>query len=375
MSTTGGRRWGATDVLPAVVLLLVAVPGTFGAGRFGPDSGRPSDALALMLVGAAAVALLWRRRLSLVVLGVVSVLTSAYLILGYPFGPILLAYMAAVYSVARHQPLRRAVPAAVVSLVVVLAHVIVGDGQEPGRAGLVAGSAWAVVPFAIGVTVRNSAEAADRAHAAAVRQGVDSERLRVAQEVHDVVGHGLAAIKMQADVALHLMDRDPAQANRALHAISESSGEALRDLRGTLAAVRGGADAPREPGPGLDRLGELCERMEASGLIVTLTVPERPPRVAGPVDVAAYRVVQESLTNVLKHARERVAHVNVGHRDGHLLVRVSSPVPPDAPTEITPGLGIPGMRERVTALGGAFRAGAAHGMFEVEAVIPTGELP
>ncbi|MFC7405906.1 sensor histidine kinase [Georgenia alba] len=366
MRNAAARRWGAADVVPALVL-LGTVPMTVAAGRWAHMPHRAVDWLALVLVGACPLALLWRRRRPRLVLAVVAVLVGTYLVVGYTYGPVLVSYAVAVYSVARHVPPRGALPWVALSAVVLVAHVLT-DGRTV--TGVLPGSAWAVVPFAIGAAVRNSAEAADRARADAVRQGVDAERLRVAQEVHDVVGHGLAAIKMQADVALHL--DDPAQARRALHAISDTSGEALRDLRGTLAAVQGGG-APREPGPGLDRLADLTARMEASGMSVTLTWPERGRPVPAAVDVVAYRVVQESLTNVLKHAAERRARVTIEHRDGNLLVRVTSPLPPDGPPAVAGGLGIPGMRERVTALGGAFRAGPAHGSFEVEAVIPLGE--
>ncbi|MFD1719442.1 sensor histidine kinase [Georgenia deserti] len=394
--STSTRRWRLADVLPAALILTFGVPGTIGAGRFGPggESSRPGDgsfgppdgvfgpggialdfrdvdALALGLVALTAVALLWRRRYPMLVLAGVTGAITVYLALGYPYGPIFVTFLLAVYTVARHRPAARSVPAVVVALALLMAHLLVPSATV---IGLGPALTWAVVPFAIGAVVRNSAIAADRARADAVRQGVDAERLRVAQEVHDVVGHGLAAIKMQSDVALHLLDRDPDQAVRSLRAISETSGDALQDLRSTLAAVQGDV-ASRRPGPSLERLEDLRDRMASSGLDVELSAPDPLPRVDPAVEVAAYRVVQESLTNVLKHGPVPTVHVEIEQHGTDLLVRVTNPLHGDTPDDVTPGLGIPGMRERVTTVGGAFRAGPAYGRFEVEAVMPTGGQP
>ncbi len=140
-----------------------------------------------------------------------------------------------------------------------------------------------MVPFAIGVTVRVSMDARARDQAELVRQHVDDERLRVAQEVHDVVGHGLAAIKMQADIALHVLARKPEQAEAALNAISRTSTEALDELRATLAVVRRtDADPALAPAPGLDRLDELRQRMSEAGVDVDLRDHRRAPRRCPP---------------------------------------------------------------------------------------------
>lgn len=371
-------RWTRSvvgDVALASVLVVVGVVGTFGSdARTGLD--RPVDAVALALVVAAATSLVMRRRWPLATLAFVAVATSAYLLAGYPFGPILIVFFVAVYTVARHLPLRRSVPVSAAALVVLVAHVFTNEAVLPGLLGVVPATAWVVVPFAIGATVRSAAESAARAQAEAVRQRVDEERLRVAQEVHDVVGHGLAAIKMQADVALHVLARQPAQAEPALAAISRASAEALDDLRGTLGLLRGvDANPPRAPAASIDRIGDLCERMRDIGVAVTLHTSGEPGPVPSAVDLAAYRVVQEALTNVLRHSETKVADVEVCYEDDAIAVTVANPSP-QPPDSDTGGLGIPGMRTRVDSVGGQLSAGpTAEGTFEVRAWMPTRSEP
>ncbi|GAA3391950.1 sensor histidine kinase [Cryptosporangium minutisporangium] len=338
-----------------------------------PDSTRV-DALAYVLIVVACSALVVRRRYPLLTLAVATTAVSAYLIVGYPYGPVLGAVAVAVYSLVLVWPVRRAVLAAGAALVVLLAHLVFSLGTLPALVGLVPGSAWIVVPFAIGTVVRLNRRAAVRERAAEARRAADDERLRVAQEVHDVVGHGLAAITMQADIALHLLPTKPEQAETALTAISETSREALDELRATLAVLRDNTE--RVPTAGLARLGALAERITASGTpvhtVVTGAVRPLPPGA----DLAAYRVVQEALTNVLRHAGPATATVRVDY--GAEAVRVEVTDTGAGGTELArrhgaEGHGIAGMRERVTALGGSFEAApAAHG-FRVAADIPAPE--
>jgi signal transduction histidine kinase len=330
---------------------------------------RPVDALAFILAAGAGLALAARRRWPAGTLAAVTGLTSAYLIIGYPYGFILLSYLVGVYTVARHRPLARSAPAALAALAVLLIHVFTHPAALPGVYGLLPATAWAAVPFAVGVTVRQNRESVLRARAEAVREHVYGERLRIAQEVHDVVGHGLAAIKMQADIALHLLARKPQQAEVALTAISRTSTEALDELRATLAVVqRTGAD----PVAGLDRLEDLRHRMGHAGVAVDVQTSGSPHALPPAVDLAGYRVVQESLTNVLRHSTARVATVRVGYQADAVLIAVSSPMTGVSSSQ--GGQGIPGMRDRVVALGGDFSAGqTADGRFEVRARIPTGD--
>jgi signal transduction histidine kinase len=377
-------RGPVADALLAAVLLLFGFFGTRGAGLNQPGT-TPPDLLAYACVVAAALAVAVRRRWPLAALAVGTAATAPYLIQGYPYGPILLSFAIVVYTVAADLPLRTAAIAALVALVPISAHAFVETGREfgpAGWAGLVPAAAWVAVPFAVGLTRaaarRASVERADRA-----RRTVDEERLRIAQEVHDVVGHGLAAINMQAEIALHLLPRKPEQAEIALTAISRTSKDALDDLKATLAVVRRGQE--RAPAPGLAQLPALRERLEQAGVPVTVSVVGEPAgELPTAVDLAAYRVVQESLTNVLRHAGTATATVRVEHRPDALVVEVTDTgrgrsagadggrggragVGSDGAGS---GTGIAGMRQRVTALGGTLEAGPGASGFRVRAELP-----
>ncbi|MGN9907269.1 sensor histidine kinase [Phytohabitans sp. LJ34] len=360
----GARRRWVADGLLTLVLLFVGIGGTRAAGE-GQD--RPVTAFTFVLVVIVALSLVVRRRWPLVTLGVAAAGTSVYLTLTYPYGPILIAFMVAVYSAARHLPLKLAGIAAGIALAVLLLHVFV-DGDV---AGLVPGAAWVVVPFAVGVTVRISREAAVRARDDLARQYADEERLRVAQEVHDVVGHGLSAINMQAEIALHLLPKRPEQAEAALTAISRTSREALDELRVTLALVRRTNEGEtRAATAGLARLDDLTARVSESGVPVKVEVTGERRDLPAAVDLAAYRVVQESLTNVLRHAGAATATVRLVYLPKEVSVEVVD-TGRGAVIALGGGHGLAGMRERVAALGGDFTAGPAEsGGFRVYARLP-----
>ncbi|MBX6354628.1 MAG: sensor histidine kinase [Micromonosporaceae bacterium] len=356
------------DALLALVLAAIGLGGTRGAAELQHTS---VDALGFALVVAAAATLTLRRVWPLATLAGATGATSAYLLLGNPYGPVLISFAVAVFTVANRLPARRAAIASGVALLVLLLHSAVGRSPV-GWAGLVPGSAWVAVPFAVGLVMRVTREANARARAEQAREYAYEERLRIAQEVHDVVGHGLAAINMQAEIALHLLPKRPEQAGEALSAISRTSKEALDELRATLAVVRrSDPSGVRAPTPGLARLGDLVDRMSATGVPVTVEVTGTPRDLPAAVDLAAYRLVQESLTNVLRHAGQASATVRVAHEPDRLTVTVTdtgrgAPAAPNAG-----GHGIRGMRERVTALGGVFEAGPAPaGGFRVQGSFP-----
>jgi signal transduction histidine kinase len=356
-----------TDVVVAIAMTVVCVVGSTLSSGFA-DVARPLDAAGFALAAAAGLVLAVRRLWPLVTLGLSTAVTTAYLLLNYAYGPIFVAYAIAVYTVARYLPLPKAAVAAGVSLLALITHLFTNRASLPGLFGLIPATAWVVVPFAVGMMVRANHESVERARAEAVRQRVSDERLRVAQEVHDVVGHGLAAIKMQADIALHLLAKKPEQAEVALTAISRTSTAALDELRATLTVVRG---ADRSPAPGLDRLGELRERMHQAGMRVQVDTTGPVRHLPAAVDLAGYRIVQESLTNVLRHSQVKHATVRVGYENDSVVIAISNPL--SDPSNGRTGLGIPGMRERVTSLGGQFSAGPTpDGRFEVHATIPTG---
>lgn len=358
------------DLILTGLLLLVGL-GTLPFVAGWATGSRPVDPLAIVLVTVAAGSAALRRW-PLLFFGVATVATSVYLLLGYPYGPFMLSVAVAAYTLARHLRLRLAVIAAVLGLVVLLAHLVTNDSALNGLFGLLPGSAWIVVPFTIGLARRLTVEAAARGREASERRALDDERLRLASEVHDIVGHGLAAIQMQADIARHVGERKPEQAALALDAISRASAEALAELRTTLAAIAaddtGTRRESRAPTPGLHRIDDLCERMREAGIEVELTVRGEPATLVPAVDVAAYRVLQESLTNVAKHASSRRATVTVTYSSAAVEIEVVNAR--TIPGPIDQGFGITGMDRRTHDTGGTLSVTAEHGEFRVAATFP-----
>jgi signal transduction histidine kinase len=355
------------DLAIAVGIGVLVLAWTWAAGRVLP-ADRQLDAGGSLLISACAVALVWRRDAPVAVLAATTVCTTGYLSVGYPYGPMLVLMAIAVYTVARHVPWRTAVPVALLALGVLLVHLLVNDAALPGALGLIPASAWVAVPFAIGSTVASI----DAGRRAAVERGIADERLRVAQEVHDVVGHGLAAIKVQADVALHVLDKRPERARPALEAVSRTSAQALDELRSTLGMVRGTPQT--SAGPGIADLDALYRRMREAGLRVHVDVLGAPAPLAQAAELAAYRVVQEAMTNVLKHADRKEATIVIDHRDDGAHLEIASPHTARPPTPIPSGsarMGLTGMRERVLAQQGRFDAGPEpDGRFVVRAWLP-----
>ncbi|RBQ18241.1 sensor histidine kinase [Spongiactinospora rosea] len=219
---------------------------------------------------------------------------------------------------------------------------------------------------------RRAAEAERTREEAALRRAGE-ERLRIARELHDSLTHSISVIKVQAGVAVHLARKRGEEAPAALLAIQEASRDAVRELRATLEVLRDPAEG--EPAvSGLDRLEELVERARASGVPATVTVEGVQRALPPEVDRAAYRIVQEALTNVSRHAGGTTASVRLGYDDRELVVRVDDEgrASPDVPH--VPGVGLLGMRERVTALGGTLAAGPRpEGGFSVRAALPAPE--
>ena len=201
--------------------------------------------------------------------------------------------------------------------------------------------------------VERRAEEAERTRDEVARRRAMEERLRIARELHDSLTHSISVIKVQAGVATHLARKNGEEPSEALLAIQEASGDAVRELRSTLDVLRHDEDTA---GSGLDRLPTLVERARSSGLPTTLVVRGNARPLPPDVDRAAYRVVQEALTNVTRHAGDATAAVELTYGETSLIVRVDddgtgSGQPP------VPGYGLIGMRERVTALGGHLQAG------------------
>jgi signal transduction histidine kinase len=367
------------DARITVPLLLIGVFGTRGAAHAQPDAPRALDHWAYLLVVVAVLPLLARRRAPWLTVALNTAAVATYVAAGYPFGPILLTVPVVAFGLAAHRPRRQAGLAVGAEVLVVLAATVLrvtalhdgGSWADLGRAWLV----WAPVvaaAFALGATARVRRESWAGVRAEQARRAASEEQLRMAQELHDVVGHGLAVIAMQAGVALHVLDREPEKVRESLEAIRTMSRESLDGLRTELAQLRAGAgDAPeRRPLPGLADLDLLVARIRAGGVDVRLDIGTGLAAGELPTEVgaAAYRIVQESLTNVLRHADAEQATVTVSSRDGQLVVTVTDRGRGGDPGG--DGTGIRGMRERTAALGGTFEAGPAADGFRVVARLP-----
>jgi signal transduction histidine kinase len=245
-----------------------------------------------------------------------------------------------------------------------------------------------IIPFMVaavvfaGIAVANRrayvASIQDRAEQDA-RRRIDEERLRIARELHDVVAHTMATINVQAGVAAHVLPTKPEAAAEALRVIKTASKDGLRELRAILNVLRQADDAdPVQPAPGTAQLDVLIEGARRAGLATTLTVTGEPYPLPAAVDLAAYRIVQESLTNAVKHATPGTVTVELAHRPHPaplMTVRVASPLgAPPLPRAPGAGAGLVGMHERATLLGGTLTAGpqAASGakIWEVRAELP-----
>lgn len=377
--------------MPALPLLFIGLVGTGRAAENEQEGpGFRADwvmhspgAFAYVLVVVAALSLLLRRRAPVVGLVVCGLAVSVYMASGYPFGPILLTGPAAAYGVGSRLPWRSAGAWGVGFLLVTTASAapqFVGDGVVGWVGYVVWTGTWTAIVAAAGaiggaLQIRRRSEAGVRAEQA--RRAVSEERLAMARDVHDGVGHGLAVIALHAGVALHVLDRDPDRARELLLSIQATSRESLDGLRADLERLRtsgmaGDETAARRPLPGLDDLPLLLARMRDGGLVLHDEIA-RVPHVPAEVDAAAYRIVQESLTNVLRHAGDTPAVVRVAPEAGMLVVEVRDHgvTLADVSRTVPSGTGITGMRERAASVGGRFDAGPADGGgFVVRAELP-----
>ncbi|CAN5908763.1 sensor histidine kinase [soil metagenome] len=375
------------DLGPAVIAAVVTV---LAAGRWSDDvtALRQPDAVAYGLLLLAAAALTVRKVYPAPVIALTTVVAIVYPQLGYPAnGVFLLPLIIAVFSAMARG---RRVPAVAGVAVYLVAFVVLGVlPGEVGSEGVLSVPVWLGATLLAGEGARNRRAFFAEAHQRATetqrtreeeaKRRAGEERIRIAREVHDVVSHSIAMINVQAGVAAHLLDDDPEQARTALVAIRDASRDALRDLRTTLGVLRDvDADVDdRTPTPGLARLDDLMERTRTAGLDVEVerTGTVR-PLLAG-VDVAAYRIVQEAVSNVLRHAGASTVTIGIDHGTDVLTVEVVDDGAGDTrepgrgvPTTVE-GNGIRGMHERAAALGGIVETGpASQGGFRVTARLP-----
>jgi len=365
-------RIGWSDLKLTALLVFAGLVGT-GAAAANHGQTAPTTSYVLMLAASLPIAVSrWRPAWAAALTGAATV---AYLGLGYAPGPILFALVVAVYRLAAGTPIRRALAGAA-------ALVCAGLGAVAARTGaglsewldFVSAAAIVAIPAAVGVAVKVRRDAAADVRAEQSRRTISEERLRLAQEVHDVVGHGLAVIAMHAGVALRVLDRDPARVRQALEAIRAASRDALDDMRAELAAPREPErpGSPLRPATGLADLPVLAARIRSSGLPVAVEIGGTVTGLGLPaeVDRSAYRIIQESLTNVLRHGGPAAtARVRVELDAGALRLEVTDTGCGAAPS--AGGQGIDGMRARAEALGGSLEAGSPpDGGFAVRARLP-----
>ncbi|MFF3593118.1 sensor histidine kinase [Streptomyces sp. NPDC002387] len=344
-----------------------------GTGWSGEHPGTGPDLIGYALLAAGGLALAALRRAPLVVLAVTGLCAVGYQAAG--FDALAVSYLVAVYGAVRAGHRAITVAASVTMLVALnLTALVFRDGpvgEALARPRGVLELAWLIAAFAAGEAVRQAerrADEAERTREETARRRADEERLHIARELHDSLTHQISIIKVQSEVAVHLARRRGEQVPHTLLAIQEAGREATRELRATLQALR---DDDTAPPRGLDHIPELVERAGSTGLKTTLTIKGQRPDVSTAVGRTAYRIVQESLTNIARHAAAATASVRIDYRPDALAIRIDDDGKATPDTAPTLGLGLLGMRERVTALGGRLRAEPRRERgFTVQAELP-----
>lgn len=350
-----------------VTVALVVV----GTTRIEPGPGeRPVDDLAYGLAALACAAVLTARWRPVAATGVVALALPAYVAANYPEGPVLLCGVLVLFVLGstRSRRLAYGFAAAMAGLVVAAS---VGADRGPGVIDLLfVGWAAAAVFAADAIRGRRErAEARDREQ----RRRIVEERLRIARDLHDTVAHAMVTINVQAGMAGRVVDSRPELAKEALEVVRAASGRVLDELNAMVRVLRDGADgeAPLRPAPGLAELPELIAVSRHGGLEADLSIVGEPRVVAGSVDVAAYRIVQESLTNAARHGGSGRAAVVVRYEPDGLRVEVTNDLRGTPRGSRGAGAGIAGMRERAAATGGRLSAGdRPDGGFGVTAYWP-----
>ena len=413
------RRSSARDAVYAVLMTVITVFGAYGEAHPRQISDQiPANsaaahtpAAALLLVAVASLVLVVRNRWPLAVLGVSVAAVTVYSALGYVNGAALLAPVVAVYTVATKDTPLRAIGWAALATAVLMTATGLHNPFGPTGAGfyLIPGLVAAACLGGIAVASRRAYVVSIEARAGQdAQRRIDEERLRIARDLHDVVAHTMATINVQAGAAAHVAAERPEVAVEALQTIKAASKDGLRELRAILNVLRRADEAdPIRPTPGIGQVGTLAERARQAGLDTTLSVAGQQRPLSAAVELAAYRIVQESLTNTIRHAGPATAIVSLTYLDGELRVEVANTgggkaagtgaaagaatgaaagaaagaatgaaagaardgdVPDRVPGT---GHGLAGMRERAASVGGTVEAGPlANGGFRVAARLP-----
>jgi signal transduction histidine kinase len=374
-----------SDVLFDVALAIVAAAAVLiGTVRLATSDDRPLDWLGVSLLVASAASLGVRRSWPTATLMATAAIAITYNVLDYPLPfwtiPLAIALYTAVAD-GRRVGAIAITGGAVAALVATGVFFEVGHFSNPTGALWFTG--WLTVSYVAGEVsrarnaylreVERRAIEAERTREEEARRRTSEERMRIARELHDVLAHSISVINVQAGVALHLLDRQPEQARPALVAITQASKDALRELRATLGVLRGADDEdPRAPAPTLARLDDLVSNASTAGVRVRVSVTGAERPLPPGVDLAAYRIAQESLTNVARHARPAAATLSIAYGTDELVVDIQDEgrTAPDA-RAVREGHGLIGMRERAASVGGQLEVGPRpEGGFRVRARLP-----
>ncbi len=379
-----------TDAGVGVGVTVLSLAGSLtGVGPPGIRSPRPLDALAVGLIGVVAGALAVRRRYPTSVLVVLNVVALAWSAAHYPGRLIQLIPLIACYTLAARRGWRWGLAGAGVTALSALVAIQVTFGADvpAGTSGIAvlmaatASAAGAAVGYNRALLVATRAQLAREAQTREeqARRRVVEERLRIARELHDVIGHTMASISVQAGVGIHLLATRPGQAVEALSTIKRISDQGLTDVKTILGVLRTAddePDRPRTPRGGLDQLDALLDSVRAARVQPLLTVHGSARPLPAAVDLAAYRILQEALTNVVRHARARTIQLDLRYEPAQVVVQIRDDGPATGlghtGTNGQDGHGISGMRERALALSGQFSAGPhPDGGFQVRCALPT----
>lgn len=364
MRLKGQGHLYALDVVAALALTAVYV----GFARLTAADGQPAYTgpvwLGFLIAAAVGLPIAVRRRWPLAVLGVVLPALAAASLLDISREPYVAAGLAA-YLVGLAEPARRSVPTLGLALLVsggavYLGQAVVTPAEDvQGAAGLAAlvlaviGGSWGA-----GFVVCGQRAEARREELRRAERAISEERLRISRELHDIISHNLGMIAVKAGIAGHVAEADPQEARAALEVIEETSRSALAEMRRTLGVLRTD-DAPLAPVPSLDRLDALAAEASRAGVEVALTTCGIDDLPEG-TQLTIYRIVQESITNAVKHATPTRCRVTVEGAEGEILIEVTDDGPPPGITPkdqpVPGGHGLLGMRERAMMYGGSFDA-------------------
>ncbi|MDQ0990453.1 sensor histidine kinase [Streptomyces sp. V3I7] len=378
----------ALDAAIAAGVLVCMVAGSFAdpRGPHGVTWGvRTPDPLSLVLITLGAAALVFRRAAPRTVLAVTVALSVVECVISDPRAPVAMSAVIALYTVASATDRSTTWRVGLLTMAVLTGAAMLAGPLPWYAQENLALVAWTGIGATAGDAVRSRravvrairerAERAERTREEEARRRVAEERLRIARDLHDVVAHHIALVNVQAGVAAHVMDKRPDQAKEALAHVREASRSALDELRATVGLLRqsGDPEAPTEPAPGLSRLDDLAGTCRSAGLQVEVARADQDTELPAAVDLAAYRIIQEALTNVQKHAgTEAKAEVSVVRVGPNIEVTVLDDGPAkDTAPQPGGGHGLLGMRERATALGGTLTTGPRYGGgFRVHAILP-----